>query len=256
MPKTAAERLRDKFTRHNTDLRPNMAIFSNPNGVEGESVIGVLRRVFLVKYPMLQRRYDWLSAKRSTNEDLGSRYSRFKQAGVEANLHDVTRDELMILCIVVNLGDRTLASRILRSEDDSLQAAERIIVAAQVANNTTAAEQPIATAAAVTSPSKGKGRGKSGCPTCTGILRPYGHAPADCPAKTMNCNKCKVLGHIRPSCPNRGPRPKASQPKAKPPTASPAATAQEDCEDKDDVATVSRVHATPGPQPPFYPSHL
>ena len=126
MPKTAAERLRDKFTRHNTDLRPNMAMFPNPNGVEGDSVIGVLRRVFLVKYPMLQRRYDWLSAKRSTNEDLGSWYSRFKQAGVEANLHDVTRDKLMILGIVVNVGDRTLASRILRSEDDSLQAAERL----------------------------------------------------------------------------------------------------------------------------------
>ena len=43
---------------------------------------------------------------------------------------NVTRDELMILCIILNLGETEVGSRILRLEDPSLEAAECTITAA------------------------------------------------------------------------------------------------------------------------------
>ena len=149
----------DLATTLRPELRPNSPMYPAPNGVQGTSVMEALDRVFLVKFPLLQRRFDWLNTRRAAGEDLGSWFAKFKQASVEAELHDVSREDLLILGIIMNVGDKVISGRILRAPDVTLEAVERIVVAAQVVGNTNVDEQPSATAAAV-QPGKGKGKGR------------------------------------------------------------------------------------------------
>ena len=107
----------------------------------GPSCMRILTERFLIRYPMLQRRFDWLTARRADHEGIGAWYARFKQRGMEADLDNATRDDLMILGIVMNLNDASVANRIVRLENPTMPAAEKILTASQVTSNASAVQQ-------------------------------------------------------------------------------------------------------------------
>ena len=156
--------------------------------------LSILEAKFYVRYPLLQRRHEWLNARRTTHEGIGAWYSKFKAKACEADLDGITREDLMVLGIIMNLNDATVADRIVRLDEPTLRNVERVLTASQVSTNAASVQGagPVAVAAAA------QAAPAQPCDRCGG-----NHKASDCVHKNTTCDYCKKVGHLKAVCRSR-----------------------------------------------------
>ena len=191
-----------------TAIRGKMDAATPVFGVDDDDVscISLLRGEFLLDYPLMIRRNEFFSLRQLPGQKFSAFMAELRRKGREADLNQLTVDQLMVFRLVSGTTDQKLKEKLLKMEDPTLQDVEResrAQEAAMSAMNAMKKQQPQqqhAQANQAQAPGKSKNSWqKSGqaCFAC-GIK---GHLKADCEKKaSLHCNFCKKHGHAEKAC--------------------------------------------------------
>ena len=187
------------YLRLSDKVSPTTEIFG-----EG-GCIDLIKEEFLNKYPLFSRRLDFFRLKKKKEESQMDYIARLKILGEEADLDDLSVDDLYVFRIICECSDSYLRDKYLKIEDPSLDDLMRITRAHEVARAAQKALDTNKVNYAGNSKKKffktketrvTKESLKGRCFCCGSST----HLRNDCKKKHLTCNKCKKQGHIAPVC--------------------------------------------------------
>ena len=154
-----------------------------------------LKAEFLVPHPLVHRGNDWMQARRGTSESIARWYGRFKQLASEADVRNMSYEDMMILGVVNNVNDKELVNKILNLENVNMGKMERELAryeASQKAVAPVSGGDSLEVAAVAQKTQKPK--------ICFKCGAPFPHPEGRCPHRSSKCGYCKKKGHTEEMC--------------------------------------------------------
>jgi hypothetical protein len=149
-------------TKLKTVIRVTTPIFGDT-----DSCISALTEEFLLKYPLFSRRLDFFRCQQTPKQPFSDFIVNLKQKGDEADLADLTVDELYMFRYVCGCTNEKLQEKLLKLNNPTLEDMEHEILNYKIAQNAIKSIEKesssrFAQAAKIHQPgyNKGKGRGK------------------------------------------------------------------------------------------------
>ena len=204
--------------------------------------IAKLEEIFKISYPLHARRYDFHATNQDRGQVFSDFYAKLKQKGDEADLANMTIDDIYVFRILMGTTDQELLKRFMKLKEptlkDILKEGEDYEI--YMRNQKMTAGPTMATVAAVMQQSLTQDQAlalyKSLKGKCMGCGKPKHETRQACSQYGKTCSKCQKLNHGSWCC--LGPQFKAPRPPRREesvkqvatppqPTAPPAVTAKQ-----------------------------
>ena len=231
-------------------LTAEMPVFDEDPNVD--TCITLLEAEFLLRYPLVTRRYDFFRYAQGQSQSFSEYYAHLRELGDLASLEMLTTKDLYIFRLIGGLRDQELRKDILELPELTLEHVERHGRAHESAQNAlkgVAGASPSTSAHATTS-GQNYGNAKQGWKKkmelkkkllkegkCFSCGRSH-DKDCPCPAKNKECRSCKKKGHFSHVC-LAGLRHSASRPSSR--TASPTRSSSQ--------LTINHTHHVRGSRP-------
>ena len=196
-------------------IDPESPIFEDEDN-DRDSCMELLHDEFMIKHPLVSRRYEFFTTQQKPGQDILQWQSQQKTRATEADLDQMTPEDLMVLAYLINVTDSKLKEKLQEVLDPTLQEFELLIAshARKTALNRLIPSRTKATAKVTTvsppnkknnnqqkapsKPRQGSGKGDPGkCNRCTGD-HPWHACPI--PYDKVRCSTCGKQGHKTVAC--------------------------------------------------------
>lgn len=234
-------------SRLNEKIDANTPVFPGEQDAE-TSCVELLQHEFRIRYPIVSRQYEFFRAKQQTGQLFSDWATTLRRMGDEANLHEMTTEDIYIMRYITGASDPKLKEKFLKEPKPSLTLFNEIVDQHEIAGNINASqEQPprINAIQQQKTPTIRELEDQGRCVKCGS----QEHTKTDCqiPA-TVECRACGTPGHFAKVCQrNNGKanaeyrRQKAREKRAKKKGKVKAITEAKDDDDDDDEEAFTKV---------------
>ena len=223
------------WTSIQDEINDQVEVLENPLRKHDVTCISLIRRQFQIKYPLIMRRYEFMTCVRAENETFTDFFSNLKNLALAAQLENMTNNDYLIYRIICGINQKEATDKLLSIPQDNfnLEEIRRIAESMEAAKHYKKAitqnrkhtecnqtsnyqrqkrhnwidkhgskpETNMATKGTMVHDDKGtifdKLRRESKCFGCGENI----HKPSvRCPHKNSVCRNCGKHGHIKPVC--------------------------------------------------------
>ena len=200
-----------------TKITATTEIFDNDLAPGTSSCFSELENEFKLRYPLVARRFQLFSLKQSRNESFTEYVAKIKTQATQCQLESLGIEGLLIYIAIVGLhsSDSDLREKLLELENLEMTDVDRVSrsyesaqcaikgLSSSFANLATTdnetSEQSVRQLYSSQSRTKWQQLQKLGrCPRCA-MFKPD-HAPQQCRALRLSCDRCHQNGHLRRAC--------------------------------------------------------
>ena len=201
-----------------TKITATTEIFDNELAPGTSSCFSELENEFKLRYPLVARRFQLFSLRQSRNESFTEYVAKIKTQATQCQLETLGIEGLLIYIAIVGLhsSDSDLREKLLELENLAMTDVDRVSrsyesaqcaikgLSSSFANLATtdneASEQSVRQLySGRTNSTKWQQLQKLGrCPRCA-MFKPD-HAPQQCRALRLSCDRCHQIGHLRRAC--------------------------------------------------------
>ena len=200
-----------------TKITATTAIFDNELAPGTSSCFSELENEFKLRYPLVARRFQLFSLRQSRNESFTEYVAKIKTQATQCQLESLGIEGLLIYIAIVGLhsSDSDLREKLLELENLEMTDVDRVArsyesaqcaikgLSSSFANLATTdnetSEQLVRQLYSSQSRTKWQQLQKLGrCPRCA-MFKPD-HAPQQCRALRLSCDRCHQNGHLRRAC--------------------------------------------------------